>query len=190
MLQYSLMYKITSGIFLTFKDPSKLKKQANHSEKTIEKFKKLYPLKFCSEMTKSNFILLNIYINFKERPSSLNNIFDKLNKINKESKTYKDFLKFKDSLLNYKHYLIQDIKFLKSQEDLGFDLDKMFQYYKQNKINFYTFYFWIRSQDISEQDIQSRLIKTELKKIRAILQYVTFSDKIIPILKEKLTSIF
>ena len=188
MLNYSLMYKISSGIFLTFKNPDKLRKSMRHSDKTIEKFKALYPLKFCSEMTKDNFILLNIYINYKYKPSSLNSLLEKLNSINKENKIYKEFLKFKDRVLNYKYYLVQDIKFLTNQDEIN--LKTMFDFYKKNEINFYTFYFWIISQNISDDEIKSRIMKTEIKKIKAILQYITFPEKIIPLLKEKLTSIF
>jgi len=191
MLQYDLMYKISSGIFLTFKNPNKMIKSANSSEKSILKFKNIYPLRFCSEMTKDNFILLCIYLNYKKKPSSMNSFFKMLNEIipnQEKNKDYQGFLKFKDEILNYKHYLIQDIKFLK-ENDESYSIQKMFNFYRQNNIRFYTFYFWIKSQNL-ENNINSRIINTEIKKIKGILQYVTFPEKIIFILKDKLTSIF
>ena len=170
MLSYSQQYDISQGIFLAFKNNLNTKQlNVNHSDKVRTKYRYMFPSKF-ETYTKENFIIMCLYICFKKSPSS----FEKLIDIMRNIDFVADVLKFKDSLINYRLYLNNDINYIREVYGAG-NVSILFNDYMKNKINFYTLWFYIKysNYNIEFTNIQ----KIHINKIKVMLLYVTFSEQ-------------
>lgn len=182
-LSYDLMYNATAGIQLAFttKTSSRLL-SVNHRTKKRNQMLKIFPVNTFDTWTKENFILANLYINFTKAPSSLQSTIEFLKDVDE-----KEVYKFKNEIINYKDFLIQDIKRIKLEEGDNPGIDYMIQEYRNNKIKWYTFYFYLVVSGSDIEKIQrSRLNGYLIKKIKKLLLYVSFSDKSMMLIKELL----
>lgn len=185
MLAYKDMYNITCGILMAFKNNSdKRLLSVNHPLKKMNSFEQIFPVSKYSEWTRENFIIAVLYINFYKSPSSINSCIDLLRDLDKS-----DVLRFKNEIINYRTFLIQDIEKLKIDSE-HINIDYMTNLYRNNRIKWYTYYFYIivSGQDINKL-LSSRINGHLLRKIKILLLYVTFSEKTMLLVKELLNDI-
>ena len=171
MLSFNELYNISQGIFLAFKNNSKVRQlTVSHSEQVRTKFKYSFPSRF-ETFTKENFVLTCLYINFKKSPSSFQKVLDILIDIDFNV----DVLKFKDVILNYKHHLNSDINILR--EKYGNPTkEEVFQEYLRHNIQFYTLWFYLKYTN-QHEDSFTHIQQININKIKTMLLYVTFSEK-------------
>jgi len=173
---YNEMYNVTAGIFTCFsaKKVGKRLLTINHPRKKREKMEKVFPVSKYNLMTKENFVLANLYVNFKETSSSLNGTIDKLRDLDE-----KKMLKFKNEIINYRKFLNEDIDRINIEES-SVSLSYMIDEYRANRIHWFTFYFYIEAsgeEGASLEEIgKSRINSVLVRKIQKLLLYVTFSD--------------
>ncbi len=172
---YNNMYNISAGIFSVFssKNPNKRLYNVNHSENKREQMKKFFPINKYNDFTKENFILANLYINFKESPSSLNSVFEKLKNLD-----MKKVYLFKNEIINYRKLISKDVERI-NNEETGTTLSYMLDEYRMNKIYWFTLYFYALaySEDCLNHPtiINSRINKKLVENIKKLLLYVSFS---------------
>jgi hypothetical protein len=177
---YSNLYNITAGIFMAFSN-KKVKERVlsvNHPQKKRDKVEKYFPINKYNLSTKENFVLVNLYINFKEGVSSFEGVIQKLNEL--DGTTDKRVLDFKNKIINYRKFLKDDIERIQLEET-SIDLDYMISEYRNNKIQWYTFYFYLEALDDTELVIEklkkSRINGKLIDKIQKLMLYVSFSEK-------------
>jgi hypothetical protein len=173
------MYNISQGIFLVNKNQSKQRQlSVGHSEKVRERFKYAFPKRY-TNFTKENFILTCLYINFSKSPSS----FDRFLEILKELDFNTSVLPFKNSIVNYKHFIGEDVNYLKSTYGKP-TIEQMFTEYSNHKIHFYTLWFYIRFQVENIDDYKySNIQQIIINKVKIILLYITFSEESLAYIK-------
>lgn len=174
---YDHLYNITAGIHSAFasKKIGKRVLSVNHPRKKRDSIEKIFPTNKYNNTTKENFVLYNLYINFKEGPSSLIGAVDKLRDL-EISKA----IKFKNEIINYRKFLKEDIDRINIEESTV-NLNYMINEYRQNRIKWFTFYFYLEIsnepgaslEELNKSRINSHLIH----KIEKLLLYVSFSDK-------------
>lgn len=168
---------MSGGIFHTFSSRTSKRRSfaINHSQKKMDKMKLIFPISKYQLKTKENFILANLYVNFKENPSSLMGAIKKLEDL-KDS----DVLIFKNEIVNYRKFLKDDIERIKIQGN-KVSLDYMLREYKKGKIYWFTFYFYLEaSQDPNatlENLKKSRINIMLIQRIEKLLLYVSFSKE-------------
>lgn len=179
-LSYDEMYNISGGIYVAFKnnkDKSVKTFTINHGQKKRESMKVFFPMGY-ETWTRENFIIANLYIQFNNSPSSLISSFETLKNTPKQS-----IMKFKDEILMYRKYLIEDIERIKLYET-KIDANYIINEYVTNKVKWYTFYFYVMYSGLDIGLIEkSRINKFLLIKIKKLLLYVTFSEKSASLIK-------
>jgi len=181
-ISYFDMYNTSAGIQLAFTNNKSNKRllSVSHKEPKRERMKKIFPESKFKSWTKENFIIANLYINFNKSPSSLEGAFEFLADVED-----KEVFAFKNEIINYRKFLIEDINRIKVEEGNNPGLDYMIDEYRRNKIKWYTFYFYlIVSGTDLEKLSKSRLNGYLLKKIKKLLLYVTFSEKSMLMVRE------
>lgn len=179
MLNYYEQYHITNGIFYAFSTKAKKRiLSTSHSEKKIESFKSRFPYHKYESFTKENFIVLNLYINFKQSPSSVEDVLRHL----QDTNFNEEVLGFKKKITQYRELLSAHIEYLMSTYGKP-SIQEIFDAYRKKKIEFYTLWFYLYYlgydlySDIEELKVFSRVQVRELQKIKQLLLYVTFSEK-------------
>jgi len=174
---YSNMYNITAGIFTCFHSKNSKKRMfaVKHPQKKRDDIEKIFPITKYNLKTKEFFILANLYVNFNYGPSSLNASISKLRDLDE-----KKVLKFKNEIIYYRKYLNDDMDRINAEET-NINIDYMTNEYRNNKIKWYTYYFYIiyskeKKASISELS-KSRINGLLVKKIEKLMLYVSFSDK-------------
>ena len=170
---YDNMYNISAGIFSTFNSSSNKKLYyVNHSREKKDRMKNIFPIRKYNNTTKENFIIHNLYINFKESPSSLESLFSKLQDLDT-----KKSLQFKDEIKNYKKYLKEDIERIYIEES-SVNMNYMMTQYRTNKIKWFTLYFYLLAKygEIPNSLKESRINSVLILKIEKLLIYLKFSD--------------
>jgi len=171
-LSYNEQYNICSGIFMAFNNKSNKRiLSVSHGKEKREIMKQIFPYKQYESWTKENFILACLYIMFTKSPSSLNSSYELLVDIEE-----KNIMKFKNEILYYKKYLIDDINRI-NIESFDVSLDYIISEYRLGKIKWYTFYFYILVNNEMEKINKSRINKHLMEKINKLLLYITFSEK-------------
>lgn len=172
MLSFSEQYNISYGIFLAFKNNSnKRQLSVGHSEVVRNKYKYMFPKRF-ETYTKENFIFTCLYLAFTKSPSSFDSFVEKLKESNMES----TILAFKDSIVNYKGYLKEDVEHMRSSYGRA-TVANMFSEYLKNNIRFYTLWFYLRYLPIEEELSYTNIQQIHINKIKVLLLYVTFSEQ-------------
>jgi hypothetical protein len=169
MLNFSVQYNIAQGIFLAFKNNVKKKQlSVSHPEEVRNRYKYSFPTKY-QTYTKENFISLCLYICFKKSPSSFNRFLELINRVE-----FKDVLLFKNTIINYRHFLAEDTNFINSNYGSG-SVITLFKEYNKGKIQWYTLWFYLK---YSNYDIVglSHIQKVQINRIKTLLLYVTFSE--------------
>jgi hypothetical protein len=170
------MYNITAGIFSCFsaKKSDKRVLTVNHSREKRDKMEMLFPVNKYNSSTKENFVLFNLYINFKEGPSSLMSSIEKLRDLD-----IKKALAFKNEIINYRKFLKEDIDRINIEESVV-DVNYMINEYRNNKIHWFTLYFYLESSNEKgasmEELSKSRINGMLIRKIEHLLLYVSFSE--------------
>ncbi|MHB8097972.1 MAG: hypothetical protein ACYDD5_00070 [Sulfuricurvum sp.] len=182
-LSYNELYNISAGIFMAFTNKTdKRILTVNHPKSKRDNLEKIFPVSKYKDYTKENFIVTVLYVNFMKAPSSLIGCFEMLSNLED-----KEALGFKNKIISYRKYLIDDIEKIKIEQGTNVSLDYMITEYRNNNINWYTFYFYLIASGQSIDDLEkSRLNGYLLKKIKKLLLYVTFSEKSILLIRELL----
>lgn len=184
MLNYHEQYQIVNGIFYAFsKNSTKRILNVNHTQKKIDSMKSRFPHYKFEQFTKENFIVLNLYINFKLSPSSVEDVLKHLLEL--EFNT--DVLPFKNAIVRYREVLSAHIKYLRETYGKP-STEEIFEAYRKKKIEFYTLWFYLIYTGHNlyhEIDVKmfGRANSRELQKIKNILLYVTFSEKSLEYIK-------
>jgi hypothetical protein len=164
------MYNISQGIFLANKNQAKQRQlSVGHSEKVRERFRYMFPSRYAN-YTKENFILTCLWINYAKSPSS----FDRFLDILKDLEFNTTVLHFKDSIINYRFHLSNDIGLLKSTYGKP-SIQQIFYEYDNKKIQFYTLWFYLKYMD--NEFTPSNIQQLQLNKIKILLLYLTFSEQ-------------
>jgi len=173
MLSYYEMYDIVGGIWITFSNKRAKKRSlsVNHSEKTRDDVQSYFPERKYKDWTKENFIIANLYVNFNFSPSSMSKAIEHLTNADE-----KDIFKFKNELMNYNKFLTEDLDRLKV-EDITINSENIMEEYRNNKIKWFTFYFFMMYFGDLEKYEKSRVNGYLIKKIRKMLMFITFSQK-------------
>lgn len=102
-MTYYDFYSITNGVFLTFsKNLSKKLLYVSHSKEVMDKKKQFYPN---YDISRSDYIVLCIYVMFRYRPSSVYSMCEHLCNFRSFEK---DYNVFKLEIKHYKNILLQD----------------------------------------------------------------------------------
>ena len=174
---YNSMYGIAAGIFTAFSSKGKTKRtlSVNHSIEKKENMKILFSVNKYNLDTKENFIVYNLYINFKHSPSSLVGLLDKLRDLD-----VKEALKFKNEIINYNKFLKDDIDRINLEES-SVDINYMLNEYRMKRIYWFTLYFYIETSNEKGASIEeiskSRINEKLIRNIERLLLYVSFSEK-------------
>lgn len=152
-----------------------------HSQEVLDKNKKFFPYSKYESYTKENFVLCCLYIMFYKSPSSINSMFSFLKDIDKD-----EVQAFKNNLLNYKQIIINDVELISQNNSI----DKVFELYQKNKIQFYSLWWYLKYNNIDIEKIEeSRIRGRLLQKIKSLLLYVTFSEKSLEYIKQTLSAL-
>jgi len=172
-MSYKELYNISHGIFLTFS--SSLKKRTlrvNHSEDKRAKVKHLMPSMFES-WTRENFIVANLFVNFKYSPSSFQAA---LTLLSDERCTKEEIIKFKNDIVNYRKFLKDDLIHLQKLEQLNVPI--MVQEFNNHNIKWFTLYFFLLFSGCDFEDLKkSRINNRLIKKLETMLLFVSFSKE-------------
>lgn len=176
MLAFNDLYNISQGIFLAFKNNSKQRQlSVGHSDKVRQRFRYLFPSRF-ETYTKENFVLTCLYICFKKAPSS----FDRFLEILKDIDFNKDVMAFKDSVKNYKHYIVTDVNYIRENYGSG-SKEILFSEYNNNKIHFYTLWFYLKYNNINTFGYIEQI---QINKLKILFLYLTFSEQSLSYIQE------
>jgi hypothetical protein len=180
-LSYYDMYNISSGIQLAFtRKTSKRLLTVSHGKNKRDQMEKVFPVSKYKDWSRENFIVACLYINFIKSPSSFEDGLVLLRDLDE-----KEVFKFKNEIINYRKFLTEDINRIKVEEGSNPGLDYMIKEYRENRIKWYTFYFYlVVSNTDMEKLSRSRLNGFLLKKIKRLLLYITFSEKSMLMVKE------
>lgn len=173
-MTYDEQYDIYHGIFMTFDKNSKKKTMAvRHGQKKRDEVKAMFPWRQYEHYTKSVFILACLYVNFVKMPSSaISGIQDLANT------SMHDIQLFKDSIIQYKKYLKDDLNKLSQQFGTNVKFDDITNAYRQGEVKWYTWYFYlsVSGQDVNKLE-RSRINGLLYKKIKSLLLFVSFSQE-------------
>jgi len=175
-ISYRDFYNITAGIYTTFVNKKANKKSyvVNHNEEKRNSIKELTPYNKFYLATKENLVIANLYINFKQSPTSLMDAFKKLAVLD-----MKEAIKFKNEIINYRKLSNDDINSI-MHEETNITLNYMLNKYKLKQIHWFTLYFFIIQN--SKEGLNDPLIKNSIinnkviNKIKKLKLYITFSS--------------
>jgi hypothetical protein len=185
MLQGSTQYQISAGIFYCFSNNLKKKLfSVNHSRDVINKRLQRFNYHKFETFALENFFYLSLYSMFKHRPSSLDGLFNYL--IEEGSK--KEFIKFKTSLKEIPILFKKDIDLI-SQNYISITDKELLKLYRDNSINFYTFYFVLKKLGKLDAYRNSRINGYLIQSIENIFKYVTLSKETLSIIDFNLRKI-
>ena len=183
-LGYNNMYNMTAGIFMTFhnKKSNKRSFSVKHSIKKMEQMEAIFPSTKYNLKTKENFILSNLYLNFKEGPSSLAGAIERLADLDD-----KKVLQFKNEIVNYRKFLKEDIDRINAEES-KVDVEYMINEYRNSNIHWFTYYFFLEASSDPKANLEelskSRINKMLIQKIQKLLLYVSFSESSRELIKQ------
>ena len=177
MIAYNDIYNITAGIYTCFnakKTQTKKVLKVNHSSKKREELRKFFS-NAVSDFSLNDLVFRNLYINMIEPQSSLTSTILKLNQIDElKIKVFKDKIKY------YYKYIIDDLEKIKNQ-NTHLNLDIMVKYYRENEINWFTFYYYLEHSKDSKKNKdkirKSRIDSRLLRKIETLLLYLNLPNK-------------
>ena len=184
MLAFNEQYNVLHGIYITFSQNSKRRLLVSkHKWDTREKYQVMYPYKRYETWTKENMVLLGLMIMLDKRPSSFNGMISHLIEDDIDDKVKR----FKDIIMNYKSYIVEDVNLIVERYGEKVSVDTMFKLYTDKSIKFYTLWWYLV---YSGADIDT-LCKHRIKgsTIRAIKQmnlFLTFKESNLDKVKETL----
>ncbi len=174
MLTYDEQYDINQGLFMTFNGNNNKKYYSvRHGKKRRDEMIVMFPHSKWSSYSRDVIILVNLYINFVKMPSSATAAADLLNEV-----SIKDVYKFKDEIIQYKHYIHEDVESLIIKYGNNVTLAEVTHEYSANAIKWYTYYFYLLSSGANQEKIlKSRVNGILLQRIKNLLLFVSFSQE-------------
>lgn len=174
MLGYQEQYNILAGIYFTFRNKKANKRQlsVSHGKAKRDKAKLIFPYNRYEEYTRENFIISALYIMFIKKPSSFIAAMQELKELDK-----KDAMQFKNEIIYYRKFLMDDIERLRIEEGTGIALATIKSKYRKKEIKWFTFYFYVSVKGVEEALQQSRVDNYLYYSIKKLLLYITFSEK-------------
>jgi hypothetical protein len=173
-LSYNEQYNIATGIHMAFSNKKSARiLSVSHGQKKRDQMKSSFPYKQYENWTKSNFIIACLYVAFKKSPSSVNSMYAALSDVEE-----REVLTFKNEIIYYRKFLQEDINYIKINEGNSVNIDTITELYRNNKIKWFTFYFYVIVSGTDQAKLErSRINGYLLRKIKKLLLYVTFSEK-------------
>lgn len=186
MISFNDQYHILHGIYVTFKTNMKHRVLvSNHKANVKEKAKYMYPYKKYETFTKENLVLLGLYVMLEKNPSSFSSMLNFL--IDDEISTKIKY--FKDIILNYRTYLIEDVN--KIMETFGEkpSFDIMYKLYINKEIKFYTLWWYLKFTNADIDALCNLRVKgSVIQRLRQINLFLTFKESNIEIIKDILNT--
>ena len=182
MLSYSQQYDLVAGIYFAFsnKKANKRTLSVSHGKEKRDNMKLVFPYNHYEGFTKENFIVSVLYIMFTKKPSSLMSAVQDLKELD-----VKKAMQFKNEIIHYRKYLLDDIERLKIEEGTNIPFSIIKDKYRKNEIKWFTFYFFIIVKGVNVQELEkSRVDGFLYNNIKKLLLYVTFSEKSIMEVKQ------
>jgi hypothetical protein len=185
MVQFFEQYNIMHGIFLTFTQDSKKRiLQSSHKPETREKVKQIYPYQRYETWTKENLVLAGLMIMLEKKPSSFIGMLEEL----RDDELIKKVKFFKDIIINYKVYIIEDVNLINSLYGERPSFDDMFDLYTKNSIRFYTlWWFLIFTKTDIDEILKMRVKGSIIKRIKQMNLFLTFKEDNLKKIQELLT---
>ena len=184
MLQFNEQYNVLHGIFITFdKNTNSRLLKSTHKQEVRERAKSMYSYKKYETWTKENLVVLGLYIMLKQKPSSFAGLLKELN----NDDTKKWVSEFKDKIINYKSYIIQDINFILETIGEKPTINKIFDLYIDESIQFYTLWWFLKFSGTDLDVIMKTRVKGSLlKRIRQINLFLTYKESNLEYIKKAL----
>jgi hypothetical protein len=184
MLGFNDQYNVLHGIYITFSGNGKKRLLVSkHKADTRDKVKGIYPYRKYETWTKENLVLLGLHIMLNEKPSSFQGMLQLLI----DEDTDKKVKYFKDIIMNYKSYIIEDVEkiIIKFGEKPTFE--NMFKLYIDKEIKFYTlWWFLVYSGEDIDSICKLRIKGTIIKRIKQMNLFLTFKESNLVIIKKTL----
>ena len=183
-MTYDEQYDIANGIFMMFEKSSQKKiLGVRHNRKKRDEMKCMFPHKKYENRNRDVMILACLYVNFTKMPSSAIQSFEYLNELD-----MMDLQLFKDSLIQYRKYLKDDMEMLKNEYGTNVSFNEVTEKYRRNEIKWYTWYFYLVVSNYDLEKLEkSRINGILYKKIRTMLVFVSFSQDSMLLVREILT---
>ena len=184
MLQFNEQYNVLHGIFITFdKNTNSRLLKSTHKQDVRERAKSMYSYKKYETWTKENLVVLGLYIMLRQKPSSFAGLLKELN----NDDTKKWVSEFKDKIINYKSYIIQDINFILETIGEKPTINKIFDLYVDESIQFYTLWWFLKFSGTDLDEIMKTRVKGSLlKRIRQINLFLTYKESNLEYIKRAL----
>ena len=184
MLQFNEQYNVLHGIFITFdKNTNSRLLKSTHKQDVRERAKSMYSYKKYETWTKENLVVLGLYIMLRQKPSSFAGLLKELN----NDDTKKWVSEFKDKIINYKSYIIQDINFILETIGEKPTINKIFDLYIDESIQFYTLWWFLKFSGTDLDEIMKTRVKGSLlKRIRQINLFLTYKESNLEYIKRAL----
>lgn len=184
MLQFNEQYNVLHGIFITFdKNTNSRLLKSTHKQDVRDKAKSMYSYKKYETWTKENLVVLGLYIMLRQKPSSFAGLLKELN----NDDTKKWVSEFKDKIINYKSYIIQDINFILETIGEKPTINKIFDLYVDESIQFYTLWWFLKFSGTDLDEIMKTRVKGSLlKRIRQINLFLTYKESNLEYIKRAL----
>ena len=184
MLQFNEQYNVLHGIFITFDKNTKSRLlKSTHKQDVRDRAKSMYSYKKYETWTKENLVVLGLYIMLRQKPSSFSGLLKELN--NDDTKIWVS--EFKDKIINYKSYIIQDINFILETTGEKPTTNKMFDLYADESIQFYTLWWFLKFSGVDLDELMKTRVKgTLLKRIRQINLFLTYKESNLEYIKKAL----
>lgn len=177
MLDFKTQYNLSKGIFLAFRNNSDRRMlSVKDTQKVAERFRFSFGTRY-ETFTKTNFVILCLFVAFKKSPSSFESFIEQMNSLDFNT----DVLAFKDMIMHYKLHLKRDTDLLKEKYGVP-SKQQLFQEYRKHNIQFYTLWFYLKYNNMLDDNTNVQQI--ELNKIKVLLLYVTFSEEGLLIIKD------
>lgn len=182
MLQFNEQYNVLHGIFVTFNNNSNHRiLVSKHKADVREKAKFVYPYKRYETWTKENLVLLGLQIMLEKKPSSFMGLLKEL----VDEDTDKKVKYFKDIIMNYKTYIIEDVNMIIQKYGEKPTFDDMFNLYINKHIKFYTLWWYLKFTDADIEKICEMRVKgTVIKRIKQISLFLTFKESNLELIKQ------
>lgn len=186
MLQFNEQYNVLHGIFITFSNNSSHRiLVSKHKGDVREKAKVLYPYKRYETWTRENLVLLGLHIMLDKKPSSFSSMLQTL--IDDDNDTKVKY--FKDIIINYKTYIIEDVNKIIERYGEKPSFDSMFQLYLDKEIKFYTLWWYLKFTNADIDKICEMRVKGSIiKRIKQLSLFLTFKESNIEIIKQILVT--
>ena len=186
MLGYKTQYHILASIYYRFSNLGNNKNSnslsVSHSDKKIENMKRFYKPEKYHTSSKENFIIYCLYTVVFNNITSLHEMMEKL--VSYTDEDIKKINEFKKSIINYRRNLVYDVQTITERYGKESTPDDIIKLYMENKIQWYTMYFFCKFSNVLEKMKKTRRYGKIFKKLEVLLSYIKLNNDTINIIKE------